>query len=791
MSEIKRKNNNMLHRLQTRSGILATATALSLILPASVAWADGQVKFKVVDSKTGAPLPGAIIVIKAGPKDLDDVQFNTASNGLVATGDLTSGTREYSARALVNGIGYKEIKGKIVVVDDQTIEVEIKLESRGEDVIEIVGKQIRLDVDDPGVYTFRDREQLQYYPNGVGNRQSLSKSLRSVPGMVPNSLNRLHSRGEAETGTYYIDGFQLPSLLAGRASQFLTPDMVESLKVRTGNLGAYQGGASTVLETSLRPAISRGGIPLAPGFEYAFTTEEYGGNSQALTISRQLGDLRPDETGRLVSNPNSNAGFVLSLSRRETASFLESPQPQRQLSNNSGKSESLLGKFSYRLNRKMEASAFLGVSGARNGIANRQGLRTQYGNLGYGFGGNSNSTAFPPVNFQDGTTFKASQEILGNAVSQSDDNRFYAVQLTRTFSPQLKGNFSLGGAESRQDTTNANVLGFPLTTGAAYSPSTLPSNYSIEYNPTTGLNFRQSQAQADFTYGTDKSQHQYKFGLISQSLRGNEVYQFVPMSNTALNAALTINSYLANGLRANSDNTWPTTFIRRTGGSSAFYIQDTYSPIERARLSVGVRVENFEQSQRIRVVGTGTRPDISSKRAESAVSPRVNFLFHFPNGILKGLTKGQPTVFRAGYNQIFTAPGIGQGAIGTNQTGATPLPVAAQTNNQLDLSIEQQFKAQNIRFSVYDKDIKNTHQWQQMIQGPQAGAYMMVNAGNAKISGAEMLFELKPRALEPRPGSLEPITRGLSGYIAFASSNAKRSATTTSENGWRRPAASW
>ncbi|WP_394793021.1 TonB-dependent receptor domain-containing protein [Armatimonas sp.] len=767
----------MLHRLQTRSGVLTTATVLSLLLPAAVAWADGQVKFKVVDSKTSAVLPGAVIVIKAGPTDLEDMQFKTASSGLVSTGDLTAGTREYTARALVNGIGYKEIKGKVVVIDDQTIEVEIKLESLGETVIDIFRKQIRLDIDDPGLYTFRDREHLQFFPNAVGNRQSLNKALRSIPGMVPNSLNRLHSRGEADTGTYYIDGFQLPSLLAGRASQFLTPEMIESLKVRTGNIGANLGGGSTVLETSLRPAISRGGSPLMPLFEYAFNTEDYGGNSQSFTVSRQLGATHPDSEGKLVPNPNSHAGFVLSYSRRESTNFLESPQPQRQLSNNTGKSDSLLGKFSYRLSRQMEASAFLGISGSRNGVANRQGLRTQFGRLGFGFGGNRPVTAFPQVNFLDGTNFNASQEILGNNVAQSDDNRFYAVQLTRIFSPLLRGNFSIGGAETRQDTKNKNALGFPLTTGAAFNPATLPADYSIEYNPTTGLNFTQSQVQADFSYGNERSKHNYKFGVLSQTLRGNEVYQFVPMSNAALNAALNINSYLANSLRFNSDNSSPSTFIRRTGGSSAFYVQDTYVPIERARLSVGARVENFEQNQRIRVVGTGTRPDISSKRTESAVSPRINLLYQFPNGILSSLTKGQLTVLRAGYNQIFTAPGIGQGAIGTNQTGATPLPVAAQTNNQLDLSIEQQLKAQSMRLSFYNKDIKNTHQWQQMIQGPQAGAYMMVNAGNAKISGVEALYEFKPRSLDPRPGSLEPVTLGLSGYLALTSSNAKRSAT--------------
>lgn len=781
-SESNKKQSSRLQR-NTSASIWATATALSLLLPAASAWADGQIKFKVVDAKTGDPLPGAVIVIKAGPRDLDDIQFNTASSGLVTTGELDSGERQYSARALVGGIGYKEIKGKIVVVDDQTVEVEIKLESLGAQVIEIKEKQIRLDVKDSGIYTFRDREHLQFFPNGVGNRQSLPKALASVPGMVPDSMNRLHARGESGLGAFYIDGFQVPSFLAGSLSQILTPEMIEGVKVRTGGLGANLGGASTVLETTLRPAISSGGNPLAPSFEYHIATEQYGGSNQSFTISRQIGATRPGKDGKLAPNTASRAGFVLNYSRRETSNFAESPQPQRQQSNNAGTSEVLLGKFSYRISRQMEANAFLGSNASHNGVANRQGLDASFLNRGqgFGFGGNKNATDFPRVTFQDGTNFAASQEILDNRVYQQDNNRFYAIQLNRTFNPSLRGTFSVGGAQTDQKTRNSNELGYSKTTGAAYSPSTLPDDYSIEYNPTTGLNFSQSQVQADFTYA-NKGPHSLKFGLLSQSLSGNEAYQFVPMSNTAANNLLTLNSFIGNNLRVNSDNTtWPSMFIRRTGGYSALYLQDTYAPIERLRISAGARVENFDQTQLLVIpgaAGAGNRVSYNSKRSDSAVSPRLNVLYSLPGGLLRGLTKGQPTALRAGYNRIFTAPGIGQGAIGTGQTGGTaPLPVAAMTNDQVDLSLDQQLRGANLRLATYSKDIKNNHSWQQMVQGPQAGAYMMVNTGDARVNGFEALYEFKPRSLEPRPGYLDPIVTGLSGYISYTSSKAERRGT--------------
>ena len=782
MPGTRRKKNNQHTRFATRHTLWATASALSLLLPAASAWADGQIKFKVVDSRTGKLLPGAVIVIKAGPRDLDDSQFNTSSVGVVTTGDLDSGERSYTARALVNGISYKVVSGKITVVDNQTVDVEIKLEAQGEIVQEIKAKQLRLDVEDPGIYTFRDREHLQFFPNAIGNSQSLNKAFRSVPGMVPDSQNRLHSRGEADTGTFYIDGFQLPSLLAGRATQLLTPAMLESLKVRTGNLGANFGGGSTVLETSLRPGIRPGSTSTAPHFDYSFGSEEYGGNFQNLTFSRQTARLGRNKDPRQAPAMAINSGVVLSYSRRQTDNFLESPQPNRQLANNSGTSETLFGKLTQRLSPKMDASLLVGSSVSHNGIANRRGLGDAFANRGqgFGFGGNKNATDFPRVTFQDGTNFAANQETLGNKVGQTDNQQFYVVQIMRAFSQGLNGTFSVGGVDSGQGTTTSNRLAYPRSanTGVTYSPATMVPDYSIEYNPTTGLKYSQSQIQADFVLKQPESRHAYKFGVLAQSLTGNESYLFAPMSNTALSALLNSNPYVGSSFRANNSTNfpWPTMLIRRSGGYSALYAQDTFTASSRLRLDVGVRVENFDQKQVIGFAATDPRAAFNTKRSEGAVSPRFGALMQFPNGLLKKLTKGQPTVLRLGYNKIFTPPGIGQGAIGFGQTGATPLPVAPQTNNQFDFSLDQQLSGRSLHLAAYNKDIKNALGWQQMVQGPQAGAFMMVNQGAAKVNGFEVLYEIKPRNLDQRLGALDAIEDGVSGYISYTSSNVKRSA---------------
>lgn len=778
---------NRRNRFVTQHHTMAAATAITLLLPAA-AWADGQAKFKVIDARDGKPLPGATIKIEAGPQDLEDIQVRTAANGTVTTGDLTAGQRKYTIKAIVANIGYKELAGTITILDNQTIEVEIKLEPKGEEVRTIDDKLVRLDTTDPTIYTQRDRGHLQYYPNAIGNRQSLTKSLASVPGLVQNSLNRVHSRGEADGNVLRVDGIQLPSLLAGRAAQFLTPDVLDSLRVRTGGLSPeFGGGSGAVLDIKLRPTKNIDDNPLQPiHFDYAFGAEEYSGNSQTFTVTHQIDGLRRARNGKMVVNPNSRAGYLLNFSRRESENVLASPQARSQMANNSGTTELVTGKFSYRVNPQTEATALFISSLGKTGIANRQGLNASFANRGqgYGFGGNLNRNGLPFVSIGDPNAgnvrvFGASQEVMGNQVSQSDNNRFGGLQLTRRFSPSLKGTVSLGTTNSRQQTTNRNPA----------APSVLPTDSSIEYNPTTNLSYNQSQLQADFDYAQEgKSLHSYKFGFLTQDLSGNESYLFQPQSNAARIALQNINSYIGNNLRPDSTGATPTMRIRRTGSYSAFYVQDTYVPTERLRVNVGVRVENFEQTHNINFATTDPRSTFDGKRSDNTVSPRINVLYVLPrNGVrpfgkkvpLKIGSK-MPMTVRVGYNRLFTPPGIGQGAVGTNQTsGANPLPVAAQTTNQLDLSLEQQIRNQTLRLSTYRKDIDNTHAWQQMIPGVQSGAFMMVNRGASKVNGFEALYELRPHPVNAVPGASQEEPVGMSGYLSYSNSAARSKGVTS------------
>ena len=198
-------------------------TALALSLTALAALADGRIHFTVYDSETKKPIPGAVIVLDPAETELSGVQYTTADTGKADTGDLAAGVRAFRARATVEGVVYKELKGRVTVLDNQDIEIDLELDRQG-----VIERQIkedlqRLDTKTTSNYTFRDRKQLAFYPLAVGNGLSLEKQLLSVPGFAKNSVRRVHPRGEAGGPVYSIDGFLLPPTITGARSPTSTP----------------------------------------------------------------------------------------------------------------------------------------------------------------------------------------------------------------------------------------------------------------------------------------------------------------------------------------------------------------------------------------------------------------------------------------------------------------------------------------------------------------------------------------------------------------------------------------
>lgn len=768
------------------SGFVPAATALSVLLPAASAWADGAVKFTIIDAQTKTPLGGATIILDPDPTEIEPLRYNTESNGTVLVEELLAGKRKYTViLKSFNGIAYQNVSGFLTILDNKTVDITVQLDPLGDIEKKIEGKVVRLDLDDAGIYTFRDRKFFDFFPNSVVNKQDINRSLRSVAGVVPDSHGRINVRGEQVAPTTYIDGFQLPSFLAGRFAPLISSALIETTKVRTGGYSASQTPGSSVLEQRLRPAVRRG-IPLAPYTEFTMATETYDGSSFTLNLGRQVGSKRPGKDGRPGSD--SKVGYFISYHNRETFNAFESPQPNQQMKNNKGTSEVLTAKIDFLLTPKSEASFLLSGSVDHVGVANRNGLSNRYigKGQGFGFGGNLNANALT-VQLPNTQFVGASQQVLGNNVRQTDNNQLMLLQYKKIVSPNLDGVISFGSTESTQ---------FFFNYKRAIPFNTIPADSSIEYRLDTRQVANQSQVQVDLNYkGKPKSAlskqipHEYKFGFLTQALDDKESYRYNPQSQTANAALQNINGFIGNSLAFDTGkNTAPILLMGRTGTYSAFYIQDTWQVKDSMRVNYGFRVESYEQKQRMRFGSpTPTNDGIRSSRSENAASARVNLLYQLPNkknsvgfGKFKlplGFFGSQPTVLRIAYNQLFTPPGIGQGAIGTDQAGnsAIALPVSAQRGEQFDLSLERQLPGrQVVRIGTYSKTLNKALAIQQMINGTQNSAYSMVNQPRLDVNGFELTYELHPRSINQVLGALDEYQKGISAYFSYANSLAKR-----------------
>lgn len=736
------------------------AATLALLLPAAVAMADGQIRFKVVNAKTREPLPGAVIKIEPTASELDELQFSTASNGTVATGDLASGQRNFEVTAIVNGLTFKPFKGRIAVVDNQVVDVEVLLEEKGFEIKTVDAKILRINVDDTSQSTFRDRKFFEMFPLGAGNRQSLPKVLRSVPGFAGGPINRIHARGEQDNLGFAIDGFLLPPGTTGQASALLTPDIVETLSARTGGYGADLGGASgAILDIGLRPAISGDPKdPLTPQVAYRLGTGEFGTNEAYLTVSRQRGQS---------TQRRGDIGYFLALSKRTSGNVLESPQPDRQSVHNGGRSDTLFGKMEMQVSGNATIASIFGIGSGRTGIANRTGLEALYRpKQGFGFGGAGVVEDFTD---DDGNVFD--QESAGQRIVQKDNNRFFVSQYRQRFSPSVTGVVSMGYTRSTQSVVNRSTF---------YRLQTLAEDHPIEYRPTVTQDFENSQLQGDFTIAAPGSPHKFKTGFLIRTMTGGEALQMTPQSQTALDALNSFSPFFTNVLNPTilaNDEKMPVLFVDRKTDYGAFYVQDTWAPKETVRVNVGLRAETYKQTQEF-YLGVPVEPILQrSSRTSSAVSPRINVLLQVPqNGALGiGKTKvrfgtNQPTALRISYNQIFT-PALGQGNVGLGQNpanSAVALPNQAQVTDQFDISVERQLRRQSVKLGYYNKTNRNAIGYQQIIAGPQMLAYSTLNLGRTKASGMELTYEFNPRNFEPAPGRLDDY-EGVAGFLTLNS----------------------
>ena len=743
-----------------------TATLLlSLMIPSGAAFADGLIKFDVVNAKTGKALSGAVIRIEPAASEIDELQFKASDKGVVSTGDLVSGERVFTVTAIVEGMVYRPFKGKVTVVDNDTVTVRVAMVEQGFKTFEVNDKVVRINLDDPSSRTYRDKALLHGTALGAGNGQSLNKVLRSVSGFTSDSLGGLISRGEQNPAQFYVDGFQLPARVVGSNGQWVDLAFIETLTARTGgNAAAHGGSSSAIIDLGLTPAISPYGSPVRAAETNVRTSNgEFGTSENLITISKQ----RPR-----LNNARTDIGYVIGVSNRTTSNASLSPQNGGAAPNGGGSSNNAFGKVEVRLNPSTEVSSTFSLGSAITGIGNRTGLGAKFNGTGFGYGGVLDT-------FAGGT----SQADLGLDVSQRDNSELFITQIRKQQRGGRSATFTVGVSKQTQSTTNNTV---PVLQGS------LPAESSVEFLPSVYQNYRSTGVQADFV--SPSGSRTTRYGIALQSMGGGESMYLNPQSAAAITALGNMGGQLAARFGPDSTGHIPVIYASRKSDYAAAYYQ-VGKTTGSLRWNAGIRGESFDQTNFFARETPNFDPNSSDvygnpiqrgARTSAKVSPRFNALYILPkDGTFKllglrlfGYGLSQPGALRFSYNQLFT-PALGQGSMAIGQTSLDPLayPTKPQTTDQFDFSIERQFGSQTLKLGSYMKVNNDAVGYSQIVPGAQAVGFTTTSLGKVRADGVELTYTLNPRN-EVNPGNVAALS-GTTGFVTVSNQKVRIDNATT------------
>lgn len=726
-----------------RCGALAALALVALAL-AGPAQADivGRLRFSVKNADDEKPLANAKIVLKDSAGVNPDVTLTTDATGMVTSSQLSA--RAWQATTTAEKADTFEPDARTVtVVADTTTEVEVLLEPLKEKTIVIKGARTLVSKSDTTNDQKVTQQQIQQFPTTGANPQNLGKVLLQDPGFVMDSDNQIHPRGEHNSTTLFLNGFELPDVLAGRAGAFVVPNTLQSLDIMTGAYAPEYGGeTAAILNITLRSGT------IVP-FEQAFL--EGGG------YSTWDGDITfGGQGGRAIGAPDAKGnvprafGYFVDINARTTNNAFEPPQPDDQTAHNHGESEAYFGNFDYSAGSRDHFNFTVNSAPAYTQVANRAGLPSSFANVGqgFGFGGfrNPDGTNPAPVDPNGiGVTVGplASQQGLGQDDYVRDVNDFGVLSWRHDLNPHLNSLLSFALVHSGQSILNNN---------SAVPLGSLPLDQSIEYNPDIVRNYHHEQGQGSLTWTAGA--HTVKGGLLYDGEEGDESYNISPQSTFALDflelvdpilapAATATNQTDANGntvYTVNPGALTPTLVVHRSGFYSAGYMQDTWNISRRFTANYGVRLDWYDQKQ---TTSLGSQqPPVD--RGE--VSPRINFAY----------LVAPRTIARASYNHLFIQPPLAQGSI----IGQAIQP---ETLNQYDVDIQRQLNStQVVKLAYYAKNMHNQIDTGLLIPNTQIGAYAAVNFTEGDVHGVELNWQLQPRTYN-----------GLAAYVSYTNSIAK------------------
>ena len=239
-------------KITITSGLARTLLlAIIVLVGASTAFADvyGRLQFTVKNADDEKPVVGAKITLHDTAGVHADTSLLTDKDGMALSQPLE--IRLWGVT--VTSELFQPDTRQVQVAADTNTPVEVLLEPLKEKVVTITGQKQLVTATQTTNDTVRTQAFVQTFPVSPANPMSLGNLEATTPGMVLDSVNQVHARGEHSSTTISIDGFALPGANQGRIGQVITPSDVQSADIFTGDYAPEYGGeTAAILNLNLR-----------------------------------------------------------------------------------------------------------------------------------------------------------------------------------------------------------------------------------------------------------------------------------------------------------------------------------------------------------------------------------------------------------------------------------------------------------------------------------------------------------------------------------------------------------
>jgi outer membrane receptor protein involved in Fe transport len=699
-----------LYSIRITIRIFAGCALLPIGMSAACADIVGRLQIVVKDADNEKPVAGASIVLTDPTNVHPPTTLKVDASGAVTTQPLENHAWTLKTSADSYNIDTRSVR----VTADTTSQVEVDLEPVTEKVITVNGTVNVTRPNNADQSTVRDRTIIDKFPVSPGNSQSLTNVLRTTPGMAQDSVGQLHPEGEHSSTSIYLNGFQLPGAFQGRFGQILSPTSIQSVEVLTGGYAPEYGReTAAILNVQLRSGT------IDPFLSYSLTGGGYSTYEGGLVAGGQFGAAygAPDENNRRART----FAYLFNMDARNTQNAEEAPQPDDQTAHNAGNSYVSFGNFDWHLSNRDSLSLTVSDNPATVEVANRTGLSSFYApyGQGYGFLGLDPASSGLPTQQQDGQNDY-----------QRDSNEFGVLNYLRDVNSHTQARLSFGLIHNGLDILNNNP---------AIDLSALPTDNSIEFNPTLIRNSRDAQGEGSLT--STIGAHTLKGGFSLDRQTGIESYQLTPASLDALNFLNDPDNGLT--ILAPVGSTPSTVSVTRSGWYNASYLQDTWRVNNRLTANYGLRMDDYLQDQ---TTSQNGGPGSVAHVGLQMLEPRINLAYALP----------ARTVLRASYNRLMIIPPSAQGAV----PGAVVPP---EKIDQFEGSIEKQTgPGESVKVRAYQKDIVDQLDTGLLVPGTQIGAFVTDSIPKDYVRGIEVSYNLFP---------VKPY--GLDAYLSYANALAK------------------